>query len=99
MDFLLIIGGMALVTFIPRFLPAVVLQSVSLPKWLRSWLDTIPYAALGALIFPGILEVAPERPEVGLAGGLAAALLAWFELHIIWIMAGAIAAVLGMQLL
>jgi len=99
MEILLIIGGMALVTFIPRLLPAVVLQSVALPAWVRRWLETIPYAALGALIFPGILEVVPERPEVGLLGGLAAVLLAWLDLHIIWIMAGAITAALGMQAL
>jgi branched-subunit amino acid transport protein len=99
MEILLIIGGMALVTFIPRLLPAVVLQSVPLPGWVRRWLETIPYAALGALIFPGILEVAPERPEVGLVGGAAAAVLAWLDLHIIWIMAGAITAALGMQAL
>ena len=34
-------------------------------------------AALTALIFPGILNTDPARPWIGIAGGIAAALLAW----------------------
>ena len=34
-------------------------------------------SALTALIFPGILNTDPARPWIGIAGGIAAALLAW----------------------
>ena len=32
---------------------------------------------MAALLFPGVLEVDPARPEIGIAGGLAAGVLAW----------------------
>lgn len=45
----LIILGMALVTYIPRMLPLVVLNKLELPPLLVSWLRLIPPAVLGAL--------------------------------------------------
>ncbi|MFZ0369984.1 MAG: AzlD domain-containing protein [Halobacillus sp.] len=85
--------GMALVTAIPRILPAFIVDIVSFPKWVDRWLNAIPYAALGALIFPGILSVKPEAPQVGIIAGLTAVLLAWLDLHIILVVLGAIASV------
>ncbi|SFG59155.1 Branched-chain amino acid transport protein [Halobacillus alkaliphilus] len=85
--------GMALVTAIPRVLPAFIVDIVSFPKWVDRWLNAIPYAALGALIFPGILSVKPEGPQIGIIAGLTAVLLAWLDLHIILVVLGAIASV------
>ncbi|ASF38675.1 MULTISPECIES: AzlD domain-containing protein [Halobacillus] len=85
--------GMALVTAIPRVLPAFIVDIVSFPKWVDRWLNAIPYAALGALIFPGILSVKPEAPQIGIIAGLTAVLLAWLDLHIILVVLGAIASV------
>ncbi|MCA1012130.1 AzlD domain-containing protein [Halobacillus halophilus] len=85
--------GMALVTAIPRVLPAFIVDIVSFPKWVDRWLNAIPYAALGALIFPGILSVKPEAPQIGVIAGLTAVLLAWLDLHIILVVLGAIASV------
>jgi len=90
MDLAAVILGMALVTHIPRVLPPAVMRSVRLPAWFTHWLQCIPFAALGALIFPGILKVNPEEPLVGLAGGLTAALLALLRAHILIIMVLAI---------
>lgn len=85
----LIILGMAIVTYIPRVLPAFVLDRLNLSPPLKRWLDNIPHAALGALIFPGVLTIHPE-PHVGLIGGLVSALLAFFRLPILIIIAGGI---------
>jgi branched-subunit amino acid transport protein len=70
------IGGMCLVTFVPRAIPMVLGRSVVLPAWIRRWLSFFPYAALGSLIFPGILTVVDGRPWIGLVAGGCAALLA-----------------------
>ncbi|WP_077623177.1 AzlD domain-containing protein [Sediminibacillus massiliensis] len=88
-----IIIGMSLVTMIPRLIPAYIVDKISFPDWMNRWLNAIPYAALGALIFPGILTVQPERPHVGLLGGVAAIVLASIGLNVILVVIGAIATV------
>ncbi len=40
-----------------------------LPRWIRRWLSFFPYAALGSLIFPGILTVVDGRPLDRARGG------------------------------
>ena len=52
---LLTILGMALVTYIPRFLPLLLLSSRSLPPLLVRWLELIPPAVLAALLTPALL--------------------------------------------
>ncbi|MFG6149564.1 AzlD domain-containing protein [Halobacillus sp. B23F22_1] len=85
--------GMAIVTAVPRFLPAFIVDQIRFPKWIDRWLNAIPYAALGALIFPGILSVKPDAPQIGVIAALVAAALAWLNLNIILVVAGAIASV------
>lgn len=87
---LLIIIGMALVTMIPRFIPAYIVDKVNFPDWINRWLNAIPYAALGALIFPGILSVKPDQPHIGLLGGIVAIFLAFIGFNIILVVIGAI---------
>lgn len=45
----LIILGMALVTYLPRMLPLIVLNRIDLPPLVLRWLRLIPPAVLGAL--------------------------------------------------
>jgi len=99
MNILLLILGMALVTYIPRLLPALFIDRFNFPQWFQRWLRNIPYAALGALIFPGVLFVAKDQPLVGLAGGLTAFILAMLNIHITLIMAGSIGVVILIQYL
>lgn len=87
---ILLILGMALVTGFPRMLPALVLDKLRFPVWFRKWLKSIPYAALGALIVPGILTVSEEHPILGALGGAAALVLALLDVHLIFIMMGAV---------
>ncbi len=97
MKTLLLILGMALVTYIPRLLPAIFLDRVQFPAWFQKWLKSIPYAALGALIFPGVLLVDQDQPLIGIIGGLAALGLSLLKLHITLVMAGSICTVLLLQ--
>jgi len=69
---LALVLGMAAVTMIPRILPAFVAGRWTPPRRLRQFLDAVPYAALGALIFPGIVESDPARWTTGVAAALAA---------------------------
>ncbi|WP_082234745.1 AzlD domain-containing protein [Halobacillus massiliensis] len=82
--------GMAVVTAVPRFLPAFIVDKINFPLWVDRWLNAIPYAALGALIFPGVLTVKPDAPQIGIIAALIAGLLAWLRLNVIIVVAGAI---------
>lgn len=92
MNYLALILGMAVVTYLPRLLPALIRGRDRFPAWFRKWLQGIPPAALAALIFPGILQVNPEHPRVGLVGGGAALLLSLLRLPNVWVMLGALLA-------
>ncbi|KGE17158.1 AzlD domain-containing protein [Paenibacillus wynnii] len=50
MDIFLIIIGAALVTFIPRVLPLMLLSRVNLPEWGMRWLNYVPIAVMAALV-------------------------------------------------
>jgi branched-subunit amino acid transport protein len=91
---LLVILGMSLVTLVPRWLPVWIVDRVVLPGWMREWLGYIPYAALGALIFPGILSVEPGRAWIGLVAGIVAAVIAFFRAPIFFVVFGAILTVI-----
>lgn len=47
--------GMALVTYLPRFLPLYVLSRVQIPRLFIVWLSYVPVAVLAALVVPGLL--------------------------------------------
>ena len=59
--YLLVIVGMGLVTFLPRWLPLVYLTKRNLPAWLVEWLDLIPAAILSALLIPELVTGGAPR--------------------------------------
>jgi branched-subunit amino acid transport protein len=94
----LVVAGMCVVTFLPRAIPMLLGRELRLPAWVRRWLSFFPYAALGALIFPGILGVVDGKPWIGLAaGGCAAVLALWTRTAIVPVLA-AIAVTVVLQL-
>ena len=83
-----IIVGMAVVTYIPRLLPGLLFERYQMPEGFKRWLQNIPYAALGALIFPGIIHT--EKPLLGIVGGLTAVVLSLLDLHLVIVMTATI---------
>ncbi|MFW6035615.1 MAG: AzlD domain-containing protein [Halothermotrichaceae bacterium] len=53
--YLVMIAGMTVVTFLPRFLPLAILTKRDIPDIVVQWLRFIPVAILAALLAPGIL--------------------------------------------
>jgi len=90
---------MFLVTFVPRLIPFLFARRLDLPPWIKKWLKFFPYAALGALIFPGILEAVPGKPALAAGAGILAAVCALFIRNITVIVVLAIAVVLLFQYL
>lgn len=67
---------MMLVTVPSRILPIIFLGERDLPPFMEAFLGYIPYAALGALIFPDILTATGDIRSSA-AGALAAFALGW----------------------
>lgn len=100
MNLIYLVLAMALVTYIPRMLPLVLLQSVSLPQYLKRFMMFIPYAALGALIFPGVLHsTGIGHMDVAIAGCIASIFLAWIEVNLVFVISGGIAGAFLMSVL
>ncbi|WP_274363618.1 AzlD domain-containing protein [Paenibacillus thermotolerans] len=89
---IIMIITMAIVTYVPRMLPLVVLHRLRLPPFLRRQLRFIPYAALGALIFPGVLY-STDRPATAVIGACTALALALLKANLLLVVVGSIAAV------
>lgn len=51
----LTLAGMALVTYLPRLLPAWFLRGRELPPFVVAWLRYVPVAVLSALLLPALL--------------------------------------------
>ncbi len=59
--YLLLVIGMGLVTYIPRWFPIFSLSRRKLPRWFTEWLDLIPVAILSALIIPELVTGGSPR--------------------------------------
>lgn len=90
-DVLLLLLGMSLVTYIPRMLPAAFIEKFKPLGGVEKFLKLIPYTAMAALIFPGILGVDADMPWIGVLGGAVAALCAWRKCPMIVCVLAAIA--------
>lgn len=78
MEFInLVIIGCAVVTFIPRLIPALFIDKLTFSPKVDKFLNLIPYTALAALICPGVLTVDNQMWYIGLIGAIVAAGLAW----------------------
>jgi len=74
---LLVIGGMALITFLIRYSMFVVAGRMEFPRWFRDALRYVPPAVLSAIVAPSVLMPTGEGLVLGvgsphLAGAIAA---------------------------
>jgi branched-subunit amino acid transport protein len=88
-EIVFMIIGMAIVTYIPRMLPFVMFKGKELPPFLQGVLKNVPYATLGALIFPAILFI-QEDIWYGIIGAAAAFLAAFLGANVIVVVIGSI---------
>ncbi|MFH2091559.1 MAG: AzlD domain-containing protein [Pseudomonadota bacterium] len=78
-NIVLIIFGMAAVTYGPRLAPFLLLKNKKIPPRLDAFLKCIPVAAIGALIVPGVFSATPEMPLAALGGILFALAMGWWR--------------------
>lgn len=60
-QYIILIIGMGLVTYIPRWIPLITLSHRKLPKWIVEWLDLIPVAILSALLLPLLITTGEPK--------------------------------------
>lgn len=81
-NYILLVLGMGVVSFLPRWVPLFFLSKRQLPAWLIEWLELIPVSILSALLLPALVTTgtprtfAPLSPEMIVA--LPTFLFAWF---------------------
>ena len=63
-EYIYLIIGMGLVTYLPRWFPLFFLTDRQLPGWLIEWLDLIPVAILSALLIPALITAGEPRQLV-----------------------------------
>ena len=76
MNVWIIIVGMMLVTFGPRAIPAFFVEKMRFGRRFEKFIGLIPYTAMTALIFPGVLNMDSAHWYVGVIGAAVAILLA-----------------------
>ncbi|WP_313237995.1 AzlD domain-containing protein [Sporosarcina ureae] len=82
--------GMAIATYVPRMIPLTILDGKELPPIVNGVLRNIPYAVLGALIFPAILHIQDDI-LFGIIGAVTAFALAFIGLDVMFVVIGTIA--------
>ena len=90
LNILLLIFAMGAVTYGSRVLPGFLIDRMNFSPRAEQFLKLIPYTAMTALIFPGILTVDPTRPEIGIVGALVVIVLAWKKAPLLLCVVGAI---------
>ncbi|QSQ10350.1 hypothetical protein H0A61_02755 [Koleobacter methoxysyntrophicus] len=94
----LVVIAMGIVTYLPRMLPMVLLQKVKLPPFINRFLGFVPFAVLGALIFPGILFSTGNIPSA-IFGGIISIIIALLDVNLILVVLGGILSVFVWQVL
>lgn len=89
---------MALVTYIPRVVPTVMLNNKKLSPFFKSFLQFIPFAALASLVFPQVFY-STDSISSAIIGVIVSITLAFFRLNVITVVFGGIIGVFLCSLL
>ena len=89
---LIAIAVMAVVAYIPRFVPITFFRREIKSVYMKNFLDYTPYAVLGALTFPDIFS-SSGNPAAAIVGTAIALILSFFKRGLVVVALGAIAGV------
>ena len=89
-EIFLMIFGLALVTFIPRFLPFKLLENIKFSKRTSLILKCIPFSAIGALILPDVIRAVPGNFLASFVGGISAVVFSFFFKNYLYVVIGSI---------
>ena len=92
MTYLPLILGMAIVTYIPRLVPLMIIKKGELNERFRLFLLYIPYTSLSILIIRGILTASDDMKIPSIIGVVTASIISYIQNNIIFSVLGGIAA-------
>lgn len=92
MKYFSLILGMALVTYLPRFIPLVVISKRQLNERFRLFLVYIPFTSLSILMARGVLTASSDMKIPTIVGVIVASLLAYTQKNVILSVVGGILA-------
>ena len=100
MKYLPLILGMALVTYIPRLIPLLVLKRKNTSHRFRMFLIFIPYTSLSILIIRGVLTASSDMRGPTIIGIIIAGFIAYIQNNLILsVIGGIIAAFIAINFL
>lgn len=73
---------MALVSYLPRVVPILLMKKEIESKFIKSFLFYMPYAVLGSMTFPAIIY-STGNTTIGIIGTMSALILAFFNLGLL----------------
>ena len=65
-EYFLLVFGMALVTYLPRLIPSLIIDKMRFGANTEKFLRLIPFTAITSLIFPGVFFVDGANPLIGI---------------------------------
>jgi len=89
---------MAIVTYIPRVMPLAIIKNKIQSRFLTAFLSYVPFAVLGAMIFPDILSSTGHLTSA-IVGFVIAVILAYLERSLLQVAICAIIAVYVCELI
>ena len=100
MNYLLLILGMSVVTYLPRLIPLMILKRGESNENVKLFLTFIPYTSLSILIIRGILTSSSDMKIPTIIGILAASFIAYIQNNLIFsVLGGILAAFISINLL
>ncbi|WP_313639645.1 AzlD domain-containing protein [Paenibacillus sp. FSL K6-0276] len=97
---ILIIMGMAIITFSFRFVPLLFTNHTNGSSKVQALLEYLPIAVLSALTVPGIIQVDPDVNLVGIASGTVAVILVLIrKIPLLFVILGSVSAALLVKML
>ena len=95
--FLIIIFAMAIVSYMPRVVPALFISKVKMNPFVKRFLDMIPYTAMTALVFPGIFYSVPNNSLAAIVGTICAIVFSFIRVPLSLVVVLSVIAVLVVQ--
>ena len=97
-NLVLIVVGMAVVTYLPRLAPFIFLSELKENSFIKRFMKLIPYTALSALIFPSIIT-STHSTFSALVGGTVAIVLSYLELNVVIVIISSIVSIVLVQVI
>lgn len=99
-NYLPLIIGMALVTYIPRLIPLLFLSKKEINPKIRQFLQLIPYTSLSILIIRGIITSSNEMIIPSIIGIGVSGIIAYFKGNLVLsVLVGIFASFLAIQII